>query len=97
MMHNMELLSYHDLGGRPAFKLAMQETVGHWYLYMGHLWHRGWTILDVTDPTRPEHIAFIPGPENTWTIQVQVADGKMITALERIVPGCGGNSRVLAS
>jgi len=88
--HNIEVLGYHDLGGKPAFKLALQEVAGRWYLYMGHLWHRGWTILDVTDPGRPEHVAFIPGPENSWTIQVQVAEGKMITALERIAPGWGG-------
>lgn len=88
--HNIELLGYHDLDGRPAFKLAMQEAGGRWYLYMGHLWHRGWSILDVTDPSHPELAAFVPGPENTWTIQVQVAEGKMITALERIAPGWGG-------
>lgn len=87
---NTEILGYHNLEGRPAFKLAMQEVAGHWYLYMGHLWHRGWTILDVTDPTCPDHVAFIPGPDNTWTIQIQVADGKMISALERIAPGWGG-------
>ena len=29
-------------------------------------------------------------PGNTWTIQIQVADGRMITALERIAPGWGG-------
>ncbi len=88
--HNIELLGYHDLGGKPAFKLAMQEVNGRWYLYMGHLWHRGWSILDVTDPSAPEYVRFIPGPENTWTIQIQVAEGKMITALERIAPGWGG-------
>lgn len=88
--HNIEVLGYHHLGGRPAFKLAMQEVGGRWFLYMGHLWHRGWSVLDVTDPSAPEHVAFIPGPENTWTIQIQVADGKMITALERIAPGWGG-------
>jgi len=88
--HNIDLVSYHDLGGKPAFKLAEQEINGRWYLYMGHLWHRGWTILDVTDPTSPRHVAFVPGPENTWTIQVQIAEGKMITALERIAPGWGG-------
>jgi len=88
--HNIDLVAYHDLGGRPAFKLAMQEASGRWYLYMGHLWHRGWSILDVTDPVSPKLVAFIPGPENTWTIQVQVAGRKMITALERIAPGWGG-------
>ena len=87
---NIEVLAYHDLGGRPAFKLAMQEVGGRWYLHMGHLWHRGWSILDVTDPTAPEYVRFIPGPENTWTIQIQVAEGKMLTALERIAPGWGG-------
>jgi hypothetical protein len=91
LAHNAEFVSYHALGGKPAFKLATQEVKGRWYLYMGHLWHRGWTILDVTDPSSPEHVAFIPGPENTWTIQVQVADGSMITALERIAPGWGGS------
>jgi len=87
---DVEVLGYHDLEGRPAFKLAMQEVNGRWYLYLAHLWHRGWSILDVTDPTTPQLVTYIPGPENTWTIQIQVAEGKMITALERIAPGWGG-------
>jgi len=89
--HNIEWLGYHDLNGKPAFKLAVQEVNGRWYLYLAHLWHRGWSVVDVTDPSAPEYAAFVPGPENTWTIQVQVADGKMITALERIAPGWGGS------
>ncbi len=88
--HNIEPVGYHDLNGKPAFKLAMQEVNGRRYLYMGHLWHRGWSILEVTDPSAPQYAAFIPGPENSWTIQIQVAEGKMITALERIAPGWGG-------
>ena len=87
---NIEPLGYHDLADKPAFKLAMQEKNGRWYLYVAHLWHRGWSVLDVTEPTAPELCAFIPGPENTWTIQIQVADGTMITALERIAPGWDG-------
>jgi len=87
---DVEVLGYHDLEGRPAFKLAMQEVNGRLYLYLAHLWHRGWSVLDVTDPTTPQLVTYIPGPENTWTIQIQVAEGKMITALERIAPGWGG-------
>jgi len=87
---DVEVLGYHDLEGRPAFKLAMQEVNGRWYLYLAHLWHRGWSVLDVTDPTAAQLVTYIPGPENTWTIQIQVAEGKMITALERIAPGWGG-------
>lgn len=87
----MELIAYHDLDGRPGFKLATQEVSGRWYLYLGHLWHRGWSILDVTDPHDPRLVRFIPGPLNTWTIQIQVAGGRMITALEKIDTGWGGD------
>jgi hypothetical protein len=87
---NIEPVGYHDLNGRPAFKLAMQEVNNRWYLYVAHLWHRGWSVLDVTDPAAPEFRTFVAGPENSWTIQIQVAEGKMITALERIAPGWGG-------
>ena len=89
--HNIKPIAYHDLNGKPAFKLAMQEANGRWYLYLAHLWHRGWSILEVTDPASPQLANYIPGPENTWTIQIQVAECKMITALERIAPGWGGN------
>ena len=53
---DVEVLGYHDLEGRPAFKLAMQEVNGRWYLYLAHLWHRGWSVLDVTPelPSLPE-------------------------------------------
>jgi hypothetical protein len=68
----------------------MQEVNNRWYLYVAHLWHRGWSVLDVTDPAAPEFRTFVAGPENSWTIQIQVAEGKMITALERIAPGWGG-------
>jgi hypothetical protein len=88
--HNIEPVGYHDLNRKPAFKLAMQEVNNRWYLYVAHLWHRGWSVLDVSDPAAPEHCTFVPGPENTWTIQIQVAEGKMVTGLERIAPGWGG-------
>ena len=86
----VEVVGYSDLDGRPGFKLAMQEVGGRFYLYLGHLWHRGWSIVDVTDPRAPRLIRFVDGPANTWTIQVQVAGGRMITGLERIAPGWGG-------
>ena len=88
---NVRVVGYSDVDGRPPFKLAIQQVGDRWYLYMGHLWHRGWTIMDVTDPTKPEVVKFIPGPTNTWTIQMEVAEGKVITALENIAPGWGGD------
>jgi hypothetical protein len=88
---NVEVVGYSDLGGRPGFKLAMQEVGGRWFLYLGHLWHRGWSIVDVTDPAAPVLVRFLPGPANTRTAQIQVADGRMVTGLERMDPGWGGD------
>lgn len=86
----VDVLGYTDVDGRPPFKLALQEAGEHWYLYTGHLWHRGWSILDVTDPTRPSVVGFVEGPANTWTTQVAVADELMLTGLARIPPQWGG-------
>lgn len=80
---HFDFIAYHDLHGCPAFKLALQVVGGRWYLYTSHFWHRGWSVVDVTDPSRPELVAFVPGPQNTATLQVQVADHLMLTALEK--------------
>ncbi|WP_167761950.1 hypothetical protein [Blastococcus sp. CT_GayMR19] len=85
----VEFVGYHDLAGRPGFKMAMQRHGDRWYLYLGHLWHRGWSVLDVTDPRSPTLCRFLEGPADTWTIQVQVADGRMVTALEKPNEGWG--------
>jgi len=88
----VEAIAYSDVAGRGgAFKTAIQEVEGRWLLYLGHLWHRGWSIMDVTDPRRPEVVNFIDGPANTWTIQMEVNAGKMITALEQMPESWGGN------
>ena len=87
----IDVAGYCDFDGKPAFKLALQEVAGRWYLYVAHLWHQGWTVTDVTDPGQPREVCYLEGPANTWTIQLQVAGGKMITGLERIAPGWGGD------
>lgn len=74
--HNVEVIAYHDLDRRPGFKLTMLERNGRWYLYTGCFWHRGWNVLDVTDPARPEMVNFLEGPANTFTLQVDLADNK---------------------
>ncbi|MBM3939551.1 MAG: hypothetical protein FJ318_01395 [SAR202 cluster bacterium] len=84
---NVELVAYHDLNGRPGFKMAMQVVDGRWYLHVAHLWDPGWGVVDVTDPRRPSVSHFEPWRKNTWTIQVQVADGLMVCALEAIAAG----------
>jgi len=89
---NVRLVGYHDLQDKPGFKLGMQQVRDRWYLYLAHLWEPGWSILDVTNPAAPELVRFVEGPANTWTIQLQVADGKLIAGLERIAPNWGGDT-----
>jgi len=91
LARNVRLTGYHNLQDKPGFKLGMQVVKDRWYLYVTHLWCSGWSVLDVTDPANPELLRFWEGPPNTWTIQLQVADGKLITGLERIAPNWGGD------
>jgi hypothetical protein len=60
---------------------------------MGHLWSRGWSIVDVTDPANPIYIKFIKGPDNTWTIQMTLHSNLMITALQKSAPGWGNDMK----
>ena len=91
---NMRPIGYSDLDGRGgAFKMAIRQVNGRWYLYLGHLWHRGWSIVDVTDPANPKYVKFIPGPPNTWTIQMDLHGNTMITALQNFAPAWGGDPK----
>ena len=80
----MEPVGYSGVDSRKgAFKMAIKKVNGRWYLYMGHLWHYGWSIVDVTDPKDPKFVKTIPGPANTWTIQMTLHDNIMVTGLEK--------------
>ena len=75
----MEPVGYTDVGGRKgAFKMAIKKANGRWYMYLSHLWHYGWSIVDVTDPRDPKFIKHIPGANNTWNIQVTLHDNLML-------------------
>src|SRR2546430_14052069 len=63
---NMKAIGYSGLDGRGgAFKMAIRQVAGRWYLYMGHEWHRGRSILDGAGPTNPKEVKFFAGPDNT--------------------------------
>lgn len=87
--HGIELVGYHDLDKNPAFKLAAQRVGDKYYVYMSHFWTSRWSVVDATDPTDLQLVGWVPGPDTSWTYQVQVADGLMIGALERPTPGWG--------
>ncbi len=84
---NFEYVGYTDVDGHVPFKIAIQEVGGRYYMYGGDFWTRGWSITDVTDPSNPEVVNIIEGPANTSTVQMDWAEGRMITPLSRILPG----------
>jgi len=90
---NMKVVGFSGLDGRyGAFKMALNHpSNGRWYLYMGHSFNLGWSILDVTDAANPKLVKFIPfnGPKDWITSQVTVNDNLMITSLDRRQPADG--------
>jgi len=91
---NVEVIGYNDLKGRPGFQMAMQVVKGRYYLYLSHIKHSGWAVLDVTEPEKPRYIKFVPGPrkKGTTTLKLQVADGLMITSLSGSLPFLHGTT-----
>ena len=71
--------------------MALVVQDDRWYLFVSHLWHSGWSLVDVTDPGAPQLQRFMPGPANTWTLQVTASANLLATSLERIHPGWGGD------
>jgi hypothetical protein len=88
---NVEAVGYTDLDQRPAFKMAIRAVGDRWYLFTAHFYHAGWSVVDVTDPAKPEVVRFIQWPRNAYTWQVDLSGDVMITALEaaRAFPNFG--------
>ncbi|MBV8537498.1 MAG: hypothetical protein JO128_18000, partial [Alphaproteobacteria bacterium] len=55
-------VGFSGLGGRyGAFKIAIKHAAnGKWYLFTGHTFDQGWSIVDITDPANPRYVKFIP-------------------------------------
>jgi hypothetical protein len=88
--HGLRQIGYCDLGGRSAFKMAIREHEGRWWMYTSTFWEPGYNIIDITDPTRPtlvRHVVLDLRPPLV-TLQVQVAGDLMITSIEAVdIPG----------
>ncbi len=88
---NVEVVGYTDAAGASPFKMALLQDGDRWLMYTSNFFHRGWSIFDVTDPTDIRMLKFIEGPANTSTWQVDIADGLMITSLDALSRGWGGD------
>jgi hypothetical protein len=67
---NMRLLGYSDQGGRPD---GVQIMVERGFAYVGHMFSKGFSIVDVRDPRDPKPVGYVAAPPNTWNIHLQVA------------------------
>src|ERR1700744_758015 len=81
---NVKQIGFSALGGRfGGFKIAIKHTANDkWYLYTGHSFNQGWSIVDVTDPANPRYVKFIPyeiDDKTILTAQVTLHDNLMIT------------------
>jgi hypothetical protein len=84
---NLELVGFTGLKDRPgAFKLALNHSNGKWYLYAGHSFDQGWSIIDVTDPKNPRYVKYIEYKtpvHEVLTAQMTIHDNLLITAIDK--------------
>ena len=88
---HVEQIGFSTLGGRfGGFKIAIKHTANDkWYLYIGHSFNQGWSIVDVTDAAEPRYVKFIPfetTDKSIITSQVTLHDDLMITSLNSFTP-----------
>ena len=72
---NMKLVGYTDQGGRPD---GVQVMVHRGHAYIGHMFSKGFSVIDVRDPKNPRAVNYIPAPANTWNIHLQVHDDLLL-------------------
>ena len=71
----MRIIGHTDQGGRGD---GQQVMVKDGYAYVGHVCSRGFSIIDVRDPTRPKAVTYIENPPNTWSLHIQVHDDLLL-------------------
>jgi hypothetical protein len=72
---NMRLLGYSDQGGRSD---GVQIMVERGFAYIGHMFSKGFSIVDVRDPRAPKPANYIAAPPGTWNIHLQVHDNLLL-------------------
>ena len=65
---NMKLIGYSDLAGRPD---GVQLMVNKGHAFVGHMFSKGFSIVDVRAPRAPKPVTYVPAPANTWNIHLQ--------------------------
>jgi hypothetical protein len=77
---NMRLIGYSDQGGRPD---GNQLMVHRGYAYVGHMYSKGFSVLDVRDPRQPRVVKYVAAPTHTWNIHLQAHDDLLLVVNAR--------------
>lgn len=72
---NMRVVGYSDQGGRPD---GVQVMVHRGYAYVGHMFSKGFSVIDVRDPKNPRPALYVAAPPNTWNIHLQIHDDLLL-------------------
>jgi hypothetical protein len=72
---NMKLIGHSDQAGR---RDGVQLMVSRGHAYIGHMFSKGFSVIDVTDPTSPKPVNYIQAPPNTWNIHLQAHDDLLL-------------------
>ena len=72
---NIRLIGHSDQGGRAD---GVQLMVHRGFAYIGHMFSKGFSVVDVRDPTRPRHVNYVAAAPNTWNIHLQTSDDLLL-------------------
>lgn len=72
---NMRVIGYSDQGGRAD---GVQIMVHRGYAYIGHMFSKGFSIVDVRDARNPRAVNYIAAPAGTWNIHLQTHDDLLL-------------------
>src|SRR5690242_6980702 len=72
---NMRLVGHGDQGGRAD---GVQVMVHRGHAYVGHMFSKGFSIIDVRDAKNPRAVNYVAAPPNTWTIHLQTHDDLLL-------------------
>jgi len=72
---NMKLIGYSDQGGRPD---GVQLMVNKGYAFIGHMFSKGFSVIDVRDPRYPKPVNYVAAPDNTWNIHLQTHEDLLL-------------------
>ncbi|HSJ42247.1 MAG TPA: hypothetical protein VK955_14530, partial [Xanthobacteraceae bacterium] len=72
---NMRIIGHTDQGGRPD---GVQVMVHRGFAFVGHMFSKGFSVIDVRDAKSPRAVNYIAAPANTWNIHLQVHDDLLL-------------------